>query len=185
MQKITLYCDSHHVLKDELVPVEATKEYNLGDGPKNIELCADCEDSLSLKDLRRVLDDAGRAVIQVRQTASKKATGKGNPKINYGEYPCRFCSEVCDSPQTRGMHEFRHHPWQRLLWEKKHDYVRTNKLNGDDLVRRQKWMDQLTRLGISLEEAADREVKMGPISPTWSPDRNTAANRILAAPPSE
>lgn len=158
-QKIINVCDAHTLLDQTEVSGEQVKttEVNYGDGAKLLELCG-CEDDRSLKAMKRVSDELGREVeVKVASGNGRRRTrGKGLARDE--EYKCRFCEDVKDSPQGRGMHEFRTHPWQRLLWEQETDYASNHpELEKKHMVSRQRRLDMLEEMGVSLERAAEME----------------------------
>lgn len=162
MQEIVvrLWCDAHQYFNGDDQKVEATTEtLDLGDGVKEIELCTGCSDDLSMRKLREVVKVLGRDPEKPKRQQRRSTAGKAQPK---GEFPCRFCPEgtgnVWDTAQGRGLHEFRLHPYQRLLWERQNDY-KVDKGKAQD--RRAARLALLNQTGFTLEQAAEKERSLG------------------------
>ena len=161
---VNLYCDAHLIFDDMRVPA-TTQTIDLGDGPREVELC-DCADSRTFGQMKRVYSE-GQTVpsLPTSQVPPEPPRRKDRQRPYrprpqaYGEHPCRFCGHVLNTVQSRGMHEFRYHPWQRLLWEKDTNYLET--LNAGHRGKAEKnsasRLAALAATGVSLEEAAARE----------------------------
>lgn len=177
MQEVTVhkFCDGHLMLNDEKVEEGTdTKEYDLGSGPRVIEICEWCEDNLSIKDLRAILAETGRTPEQEESNPGVKrgwgrprTTGNGAHPRRSGDYSemrpagphkCTFCDEKgYTSPQGKHLHEFRMHPWSRLKWEEDTDYLRTHTVTTEAKRARKARLEILHQMGLDLEEAVRRE----------------------------
>lgn len=174
---ITRYCDVHIVFHGAETRVEVTeadtRPYNLGEGEKLIEICGSCRADITLSQLTRVLDERGVEGGHARREAPQPRKKKNHPGPRQDQIlSCEFCSTHAPlrSVQAKGMHEFRKHPWQRLLWEKENGF----KTNAAGKHHRDRRLRQLDRIGISLEDAAAREKALGDDVPTNSDVDETA-----------
>lgn len=157
------YCDGHLMLDDKKVTENiSTKQYDLGTGLRVIEICEWCEENLSIKDLRDILKELGRIPEEERPARGSTVnvrTGAGNKyKRRVGDLQCKFCEAVpFTSVHGCTTHEFRSHPFQRLMWERDNDYAAQAKLGRDQRERRDRRLKIAESMGLTLEEAVAKE----------------------------
>lgn len=152
---IRIVCNAHKVLDN--TEVEVTEGHaltlNFGQGNREVHLCG-CQNNRTWAEMVQVYDlaDTKEVPKSAPQTANTEQRGKGVAKQR-GDYPCRFCPKLMTNGIARGTHEFKHHPWQRLLWEQQNGIV----VKHDSKETRQKRMALLEPFGLTLEDAAEIE----------------------------
>lgn len=180
------WCDAH-ILFDQANVEAETVCLNLGQGEKELELCG-CQEHRSFAEMIRVYTELGRspeqqvaAVPNPGPSKKRKVSSRKGKPLPKGEFPCRFCSRMLQNPQTQGMHEFRYHPWQRMLWEEETNYVENKiasgfKFDPRQLVTRRERLELLEQFGMTLKEIAEREKQNNP-APRHPRDNTVTAAR--------